>query len=193
MGQLRNAREPIVFNIQNFGGTIAKNIEAEISFNHLEELVENAKKVFKEKIEGYGPEVESRIFSMGQVDNRGAYLLMKNVTADDKLIDNHYGVLNEKYHRLLGNCVPINLNYEAEAELVLPKDIHGWMSYFYGYGRKVVFEQGLFDMTLKLKYLSLDNKKYEKKFNLSFKDKGIEEIEGKGHFYLVHVKAKETK
>lgn len=195
--QNREQRGNIVFNIQNFGGTIAKNIESEIMFKDFEKLVNKAVDAFPKispKANSNSPKVDSRIFGVANnYKGRAAYLIIANMNMDNIITDNHYGTINEKYHRLLGNCVPINLNYEAKAQLILPADIHGWLTYFFGIAKFEVFEEGLFDMLLKLSYSSLNNEKYNKEFELKFEYSDLVESSQNEYVNLINVKAIEIK
>ena len=191
-GHAWEERDEIVIPIQNFGGTIAKNIEATVSFTKFDKLTSDVHEVLKGKIEPPF-QIISREFTIGETGVRAAYLIFKNLLHVGNGIteDVHYGTLNERYFRMTGNCVPINVNYSAKTEVVLPKDVHGWISFYTGHDHNNYLEKGLFDLTLELKYFSIENEEYNKKFSLTFIDTKTYEVLNGSSEKLIILRAKE--
>lgn len=185
-------RDEIVITIQNFGGTIAKNIEATVYFNDFDKLTGDVHEVLKGEIEPPF-QIVSRAFTTGDTKVRAAYLIFKNLLNIGNGIteDVHYGTLNERYFRMTGNCVPINVNYSAKTEVVLPRDVHGWISFYTGHNHNNYLEEGLFDFTLELKYFSIENEEYKKKFTLTFIDTKTYEVLNGSSEKLIILRAKE--
>jgi len=170
-------RKNIEIKVQNLGGSIAKNIEAKLKFKDFDKLINEAENRANKGI-------KDNLYINSFIDPRNEVKrasLSVELDIDHKVQDFIFGNIGEVYFRLIGNCIPIELDFRSYAGFEVPSDVHGWITYFWGSTnwdkRGEFFQEGVFDMILELKYHSIDNKEFIQKFNLSFKDQGLSEIE----------------
>jgi len=155
--------EKVVIELNNIGGSIAKNIECTLSIPNFEDTV-NA---LKERKDNYGIHLKDK-------NNEGAHLLV-NGKKDGKWTSLG-GVYKSYNSEFIGSCIPLVLNHEAKAQYILENNVSNWVSFIvknrsYSFGRYK--KEELFDFDLEIKYSSYEFGDITDYFKLNWEFIGI--------------------
>ncbi|EMX0192427.1 hypothetical protein AAFX88_003433 [Bacillus cereus] len=187
-----NPFTPIAIELNNIGGSIAKNIECKLSLSNYEEIFGflrgnqedlgiELKKDHELDFENIPSNKRKKVTV--RIKREGAY-------------KGHLYVYKESMSSFLGSCVPLTLNHEAKATYVIPSNtgIGHWINYI-ARNKKVypAAKDVLFEFELEVKYSSPEGEDLYDRFKLKWelKGKSFEDTETK-HWYILRSE-KETK
>lgn len=165
---------PIVFELNNLGGSIAKNIKCSLSLTNFGEVLKDLEdrkteldieinRATNQKLEEHSISDESTV----KISRLANLCLLKNGEKQATLGN----VYKEYRPQFIGNCVPLVLDYEAKAEYTLPANISLWTSYIVQNTEvhvDEVNENKLFKFLLKIKYSSDKFGDFEESFKLNW-------------------------
>lgn len=167
----------IVIELNNIGGSIAKNIECTLSLENFEEVLE----VLEKHKENLGIDLlmaktalVDDILNMNEKGIKSAHLFAIN--KENGLSDSLGGVNKEYKAEFIGSCIPLNLNHEAKIQYILGVNINNWINYLVRH-RDYKFinfnEKELFNFNLKVKYSSDEFGEISDCFKLEWKYIGM--------------------
>jgi hypothetical protein len=171
-----NDFKPIKIELNNLGGSIAKNIECTLSLTNYEEVISTlednknqlnidlteAKTIRIEEIQDISTsksDIRTILFDKGKNGQRKSSL---------------GGVTKNYSSEFIGTCIPLVLNYEAKTHYILEYNVGNWIKYIVR-NRKYssISENELFKMNLKIRYSSNEYGEFEEDFMLEWKSLGI--------------------
>ncbi|PEB16989.1 hypothetical protein COO08_19475 [Bacillus toyonensis] len=158
---------PIIIELNNIGGSIAKNIECKLSLSNYEEVFEYLKDKAEEleiEVKESNITIESEIVNQFDIDinKKGIY-------------EGHLATIRKEYRSsFLGTCLPLTLNHEAKAKYIIHKQVRNWANYI---GRNIPFDYDikdvLFEFELEVKYVTIKGEEISDLFKLKWEDAGI--------------------
>ncbi|TVX77172.1 hypothetical protein FQP34_22375 [Peribacillus simplex] len=175
--------KPIMIELNNIGGSIAKNIECTLTLPNfdqvlsaLEESKENLKIDLIRSTSGLIPNVSRK----GELDQNIDFRTKKThlIVRDDEGTQKASlgGVYKAYDAEFIGTCIPLLLNYEAKTQYILKHNVSQWINYIvknrnYTYGS--YNEDELFNFNLEVKYSSDEYGDFSDTFNLEWGFIGI--------------------
>ncbi|MFJ8517691.1 hypothetical protein [Lysinibacillus xylanilyticus] len=154
----------IMIELNNVGGSLAKNVECSISLSNFEQVIEELKSSNKIIIE----EVQN-IFA----DNRKGFnmIVIENGEKAYSL-----GTIYKKYNsEFQGNCMPLVLNHEAKTHYLLKKNVSRWLNYIiqqmYSLASRSVSNE--INLNLEVRYSSIEYGDFCDTFKLEWEFNGI--------------------
>lgn len=165
---------PIVIELNNFGGSIAKNIQCKLSISNYEETI-NVLNQNKDKLKIDLIRASTRsLTSMEEKEIHSTALIVRDEQGEQK---GSLGSVYKEYSaEFIGSCIPLTLNYEAKAQYILNSNVSNWINYIvrnrnYTYGGYT--ENELFNFNLDIKYSSEEYGDFQEHFKLELKFVGI--------------------
>lgn len=160
--------QSVFIELNNIGGSIAKNIECTLSLPNYDQVLSELEKD-KQRL--------GVKFVESQITN-----LSNNVTESRKhlmvLKDNvNLGSLQKKYEaKFIGTCIPLVLNPEAKSHFRLEERLSQWICYIVqkrSYTPGLFNDKQLFNFVLEVKYSSEEYGDFKDTFNLEWTHNGI--------------------
>lgn len=151
------SRSQIAIELNNIGGTLAKNIECKLTLSNYEEVLESLEKN-KQKLQ-----IELKKESAMSVANiedsdkdEGVYLIVKK----DGPYKGSLGKCDIEYNEVfVGSCIPVVLNHEAKTMYILDNSVSNWINYIVRnrkYNGMEFNRNELFNFDLEVKYSSIE-------------------------------------
>lgn len=176
---------PIVIELNNIGGSIAKNIECKLSLSNYEEVLS----VLKQNKERLKVDfIESETNNMENLEKEVSHIHL--LVRDEK--GNPIGALGsvskEYYSEFIGSCIPMILNHEAKTQYELSANVSNWINYIVrkrDYKYINFNENELFDFELEVKYSSMEYGDFTDYFKLKWKFIGITVVNSELKFEYV--------
>ncbi|MCY9547302.1 hypothetical protein [Lysinibacillus xylanilyticus] len=155
----------IAIELNNVGGSLAKNIECSLSLVNLEETIAELNKVKNH--------LNVDIVNVTNVFNkkRGFNMVAQTEYGEHKAMGNIYTEYNSEF---LGNCIPLVLNYEAKSIYLLKSNVSRWLNFIVKnrfYAEDYYNENETIDFNLEVKYSS-EYGEFSDTFRLEWKHNG---------------------
>lgn len=159
--------EPIVIELNNIGGSLAKNIECSLVLENYEEVIS----LTKENQEDLGLKIyDFKTLKIDKVPDIESKRKVSAIIVKQKYPDRSLGGVYINYEEeFIGNCVPMAINYEAKVNYELPIEVSNWINYIVRAKKtNENISNELFDLKLTVKYNSGKNDEYVDTFILSW-------------------------
>lgn len=144
----KDDNDRIAIELNNIGGTLAKNLECKLSIMNYDEI----RSGFKNNTGG---------FMVGSNEEDVYFNLWK--TVEGGLRGDYVGHFCKEYDDVfIGSCVPLALDYKAKSTYLLNDDVSEWINRLGGLGEKIV------TMNLEIKYSSLEFGDFTDNFKLEW-------------------------
>ncbi len=169
--------DPIIIELNNIGGSIAKNIECKLSLPNYDEVINTLEQ--NQKSLGIDLKVSKTaqlddLKSIDNKENRTAHLITTGEKGKEKM---SLGGIHESYsEEFIGTSIPLTLNHEAKIYYEINYNVSNWINYIvinrnYTYGH--YNERELFNFKLDIKYYSDEYGEFYDSFILKWNFKGI--------------------
>ncbi|MFU7590090.1 hypothetical protein ACMX9J_14290 [Priestia sp. RMT2NF4] len=161
---------PIVIELNNIGGSIAKNIECKLSLPNFGEVVGAISKEQKRlKINMIGLDA----ITPGHTFQGRSVKILPN---DESTVPYIGDIEKECDPEFIGSCIPMILNYEAKTKYFLETNVSTFINYVmrkrnYRFGE--FNKDEIFDLDLEIKYSSIEYGEFTDYFRLKWKFTGI--------------------
>lgn len=184
----------VVVELNNIGGSIAKNIECKLFLPNYEEVLEVLEKNKKDLGIDLKIAQTAHIDDIEDMENKGvksAHLF--GIDKESRRDVSLGGVYKEYNSEFIGSCIPLNLNHEAKAQYILGGNISNWINYIVK-NRSYLYlkfnEKELFNFNLEVKYSSDEFGQISDFFKLEWKYIGmiVSETETKFQYVLKSTK-----
>jgi hypothetical protein len=189
-GEIKDYFTPIVIELNNIGGSVAKNIECKLSLPNFEEVL-NALQISKDRLKidlikestKDFDIIEHNIYTTGNDGIRSAFIRLKDDKGD---FITSLGQVHKEFNSVfVGSCIPMVLNHEAKTKYFLQSNVRNWINYIV---RKRNYtncnKSELFDLDLEVKYSSIEFGDFTDYFKLKWEIIGIK-AEGSTKFQYV--------
>lgn len=185
-----NIFSPIVIELNNIGGSIAKNIECTLSLSNYEEVL-NALNKEKEYLKiNIQKSTTTNLTSEGNKVEEYHQLMIEG---QESKYGGSLGSVHKEYKEdFVGTCIPLIWNHEAKTQYVFRNNVSNWINYIvrnrnYRYGK--FNEKELFNFTLDIKYSSNEYGNFHDRFKLEWQYIGMEiGLSEKYHYVLKSTK-----
>jgi len=144
----KDNNDRIVIELNNIGGTLAKNLECKLSISNYDEIRTDFKNNTGSFIVGSKEEdIYFNLWETTEGGHRGDWI----------------GTFCKEYDDVfIGSCVPLTLNYKAKSIYLLDYEVSEWVNRLGGLGEKIV------TMNLEVKYSSLEFGDFTDNFKLEW-------------------------
>jgi hypothetical protein len=165
----------IAIELNNIGGSIAKNIECSLSLPNYDEVLEALEKArshFK---------IDPLRATTGHVDDiangsgrRSVNLIVRDDKGNKKTsLGSVYNIYESEF---IGTCIPLVLNHQAKTQYILEHNVSYWVDYIVqnrNYSAATYNEGELFNFNLEVKYSSDEYGNFIDTFNLEWEFIGM--------------------
>ncbi|MGG0287202.1 hypothetical protein ABEY41_19185 [Peribacillus butanolivorans] len=172
--------EPIKIELNNIGGSIAKNIECILSLPNYDEVLIALEKnktrlgIAFVKAQTYNSREAITKDYEGTVET---HLMVRNDDDKESVNRMSLGYVKYKYDtEFIGSCIPLLINYEAKTHYILENNVSHWISYIIQKRSSIRYEMNkneLFNLNLEIKYHSDEYGEFCDTFNLEWEYIGL--------------------
>lgn len=169
-----NFRNIISIELNNIGGSVAKNIECELTLQNYVEAI-NTLENGKENLNIELVPTKTKILS-GENDIWDEKTFIKILDEDGKHVTGLGGIRKVFKPKFIGTCIPMALNHEAKSNYILENNVGQWINYIVKKRKYTSFEMNeneLFELGLKVKYSSIEYGDFTDYFKLTWKHLAI--------------------
>jgi hypothetical protein len=179
----------IVIDLNNIGGSIAKNIECKLSISNFDEVIDALEtSKGKLKISLLRPKTV-HIDDVDQINEKAPKNVHLTILDEEGKQKTSLGSVYEEYSsEFVGTCIPLILNYKAKTQYVLEYNVGYWINYivqnrYYTYSR--FNKNELFDFLLEVKYSSIEYGEFTDVFKIEWEFVGIMAIDSEIKYQYV--------
>jgi len=159
----------VVIELNNIGGTIAKNIECSLTIDNYDAVISSLEKN-KDHLQINFIKTKTRLLSDNSEYDHKVHLMIEN---DTRNLGSVYANFRERF---IGSCIPLTLNYEAKARYIFDSNLNNWINYIVRkreYTKRGFNKDELFDFILEVKYSSNEYGDFLDRFKLVWDFIGI--------------------
>lgn len=170
----KNFSKSLSIELNNIGGSVAKNIECELTLQNYDEVITTLKDG-KERLNIELVAAKTKLLS-GEKEIWDERTFIKILDKDGKHVAGLGGIGKEFNPKFIGTCIPISLNHEAKLNYILEHNVGEWINYIVRkrkYTDSEINENELFELGLKVKYSSIEYGDFTDYFKLTWKHLGI--------------------
>lgn len=167
-----NYNGSIAIDINNIGGSIAKNLECQLTLTNYDEVIDALKKIESDlKMKIITTKTSMVVCEKEEQDKveieQKTFMMVVNEDGKETPIG---GVQNEYPSMFIGSCIPIHFNHEANAKFIIHPHVSRWINYIIkNRSIKDVQENEIFEFDLRMKYSSIEYGNYTDYFNLKWR------------------------
>ncbi|MBT2685061.1 hypothetical protein [Bacillus sp. ISL-37] len=177
--------EPIIIELNNIGGSVAKNIQCKLSLPNYEEVISILKtnqSKFEIEFEEF---VTKKIANHDVPEIRSIAMYNKNKEGKRKSLG---AVYKDGHRHFVGSCIPMILNHDAKIQYRINDNVSKWITQIVS-KRSDKFnemnEKEMFLLNLEVTYSSIKYGTFVENFILEWKYTGIEIVEPGFKFVFV--------
>lgn len=167
----------VVIELNNIGGSIAKNIECTLSLTNYDEVItalDNAKTKLKINFLRATTVHVDDLASIEEQGKKNIHMIVLNEEGGQKA---SLGSVHNKYSaEFVGTCIPLSLNHEAKTHYLLQYSVSRWINYVAQnrqYSGVELNKNELFNFDLEVKYSSEEYGNFTDTFSFVWEFVGI--------------------
>lgn len=168
--------EQVAIELNNIGGSIAKNIECKLSITNYDEVI-TALERDRARLNINILRARAHHIDDLATNEEGEEYIHLIILEEDGKQKSSLGSIHTNYSPdLIGTCIPLILNYEAKSHYLLKYNVSRWISYIVQnrrYTGPSLNENELFNFNLEIKYSSEEYGDFTDTFQFEWKFQGI--------------------